>query len=176
MPNIEINLKNIKDLEKINLDELFVFSEAPGGYRKEFIYLDKKSLLFDIENLTLTGKYFFNNTPSEIVPEKIVNSSDTLFIMDQAIYCFLMYYYFLKHGMSIREYNKLSDNLVCSDISMKFCKKIFKDYLNNNFTVELIKELTNKKNRVGFEFFFEITSQSHTAKTVWFLIDEGVER
>lgn len=146
-------------------------------YTPEFQYLLKDYLEFDAKNSVLKGRYKYNNSPYLILPDKLMNSEDMLFIMNQAFYCFMYYYLNNTDNISLEYFkDNIFERLVTVKQIFDLKAHIYKDKDLNTFSITLIKKITDKKNRTWYKVQFEMSQCKYNATLTVCLMPDNVHK
>ncbi|MFA6037839.1 MAG: hypothetical protein WC748_06960 [Legionellales bacterium] len=146
-------------------------------YAPEFQYLLEDTLEYDATNLVLKGRYKYNNSPYLVLPDKLMNSEDMLFIMNQAVYCFLFFYLNNKNNIDIKHFkDNFLENMVAVSQTFQLKSHIYKAKDPNTFSLRLIKKITDKKQRDWFKLQFEMSDHKYNGNIKICLLHENVHK
>lgn len=131
-------------------------------FRPEFQYLIEKSLEYDAKQLILMGNFYFKNSPYLLVPDKIMNHEDTVFVMSESLLVFFSYYYEHEKNTNNVDYrNNVLENIVVTKTSFEFNAPIQKKIDENIFSMQLLASRIDSKERLWFNLLLNMSDNKH---------------
>ncbi len=182
--NIKIEFKSnysifnyINSLGYFGMLEKIYKSSNNNDFRDTFLYIRKEeNLIYNHVTRCVKGNFEFLNSPYLKGTDKIMNMEDEIFIMTQALYILLAFYYKHENNIDYDQFSQILGNIVVTDVSFKFNQLLLKNLDDNSFKIKLMKDSLDNKGRLWYKAKLSLSDNKHRCIINGCILDSDVHR